>query len=459
MRVEMIGHAALLCETEDTRILMDPWIVGPALFRSWWHIPEVKRDVSELPRVDYVYISHVHHDHFHDPTLERLDRGATVLVPRIYHDLMVCRLKRLGYTRIRELPHLKEVAISPRTRVSCVQMGNDSMLAVADSSASMLNGNDAFQGAHPNVSVPLLRALGQRYWFDIAFLSFGTAGPFPKCYKIDDTPPKIMDPWIKERAMVNHFVLGARTVQAKVMVPFAGGFALLADRLLWMNEAKTTAADALEALKAAVPEIGGLKMNPGDMWHSKDGLQRVHPPVDWSRRLEVIEQMHAAHRARLKQIDVEELRGPDDLYEIFQRRLRENLRRFPLLRRRMNCCVLFDVQGQPGGKWEVDLRRSSGWFRQGDSGEWVIKLTIPSGLLAEVLLDPEGWSTLSGSYKLDLHLRNGGRSKEVLLDRLMYTPSLWWVARTVLAPRFAEFMVRRRAEFSQMLRDKLARTA
>lgn len=259
--------------------------------------------------------------------------------------------------------------------------------------------------------------------------------------------------------MVNHFVLGARTVRAKVMVPFAGGFALLADRLLWMNEAKTTTADALEALKSGAPEIEGVEMNPGDIWDSKDGLQRMHPPVDWSRRLEMIEQMREIHAAELKQIDAEELQGPEDLYEIFQRRLRENLRRFPLLRRRLSCCVLFDVQGQPGGKWEVDLRRSSGWFRQGDSGEWVIKLTIPSGLLAEVLLDPEGWSTLSGSYKLDLHLRNGGRSKEVLLDRLMYTPSLWWVARTVLAPRFAEFMVRRRAEFSQMLRDKLARTA
>jgi hypothetical protein len=89
----------------------------------------------------------------------------------------------------------------------------------------------------------------------------------------------------------------------------------------------------------------------------------------------------------------------------------------------------------------------------------VIKLTIPSGLLAEVLLDPEGWSTLSGSYKLDLHMRNGGRAKEGLLDRLMFTPSQLWVARTVLAPRFAEFMLRRRAEFAQMLRDKLTGTA
>src|SRR5712692_6264386 len=139
--------------------------------------------------------------------------------------------------------------------------------------------------------------------------------------------------------------------------------------------------------------------------------------------------MREIHAAELKQIDAEELRGPDDLYEIFQRRLRENLRRFPLLRRCLSCCVLFDVQGEPGGKWEVDLRRASGWFRRGDSGEWVVKLTIPAGLLAEVLLDAEGWNTLCGSYKLDLHMRNGGRAKEGFLDRLMFTPSPWWVAR------------------------------
>jgi hypothetical protein len=456
MRVTMLGHAALLCETEDVRILMDPWILGPANFQSWWHLPDIRADLSGLPRLDYIYISHLHGDHFHEPTLEKLSRDVTVLIPRLYHDRLVTKLGRLGYRRIRELPHAREVRLTAATRVTCVQMGNDSVLAVADSAAAMLNANDALQGGHPDVALPLLKALRARYAFDIAFLAFGTAGAFPKCYHIEDMSPKSMDPWTKERAMLRNFVNGAISIGARHTVPFAGGFALLADRLMWMNEAKTTPVDALEALRASRSTSAGFEMNPGDQWDSREGLMARHAPVDWSGRLDLIKTMRATHAAEVERIDREERCGPADLPEIFQRRLRQNLRRFPLLRRRLDCSVLFDVEGEPGGQWEVDLRRPSGWFRSGNSGEWLLRVRIPSRLLAEVLTDPDGWETLGISYKLDLYIKKGARAKEGLVDRLVNTPSPFWLLRTVLAPRFAQLAIHRRQEFSKILRDKLS---
>ena len=129
MRVQMIGHACLLCETEDVRILMDPWIVGPANFRSWWHIPEVDLDPAKLPALDYIYVSHMHGDHFHTQTLERMPQRPTVLIPQLYHNRFVRRLRQLGYTRILELPHGKEVRLKGSTRVCCLQVANDSALA------------------------------------------------------------------------------------------------------------------------------------------------------------------------------------------------------------------------------------------------------------------------------------------------------------------------------------------
>ena len=95
MRVQMIGHACLLCETEDVRILMDPWIVGPANFQSWWHIPEVDLDLAKLPALDYIYISHMHGDHFHTQTLERMPQRPTVIIPQLYHNRFVRRLRQL----------------------------------------------------------------------------------------------------------------------------------------------------------------------------------------------------------------------------------------------------------------------------------------------------------------------------------------------------------------------------
>ena len=122
----------------------------------------------------------------------------------------------------------------------------------------------------------------------------------------------------------------------------------------------------------------------------------------------------------------------------------------------MNGSVLFVVVGEPGGEWEVDLRRPSNWLRPGNSGDWAIQLTIPSGLLAEVLTDPDGLEMLGISYKLDLFFKAGARAKEPLLDRLIYTPSPLWLLKTMLSTRFAEFVLRRRTEFGQILREKLA---
>ena len=453
MQVTMLGHASLLCETGEVRILMDPWLVGPANFRSWWHLPEVDLDPGKLPEIDYLYISHVHGDHFHVPTLEALPQKPTILVPRLYHNRLVRRLRELGYTRIKELSHGKPVHLRGSTTACCLQMGNDSLLAVSDASASMLNANDCLQSSDPRITLPLLRRLGEQYHFDIAFLAFGTAGPFPKCYRFEDGAEGL-DPWVKERAMLSNFVHSALTTGAKALVPFAGGFALLADKLLWMNEVKTTPINALAALRSMDSPLMGFEMNPGDIWDNRAGLIRVHPGVKWEQRLAMIDRLHRKHASELQHIEEEERQGPPDLYHLFESRIIQNLRSFPFLRHRMNCSVLFVVEGQPGGQWEIDLRRSNRLLREGDSGDWLIRVTIPSRVLAHVLMDPDGWETLGISYKLDLYLRKRARIPEALLSRLIYTPSPSSLLRLLLAPRFAELVIRRRHEFFRMVRDK-----
>jgi L-ascorbate metabolism protein UlaG (beta-lactamase superfamily) len=156
MQIKMLGHACLICKTEDASILMDPWLSGPANFRSWWHFPEVRGDLGALPKLDYLYVSHLHDDHFHLATLRQLSQRPVVLVPRLYHNRLVRQLRHLGYHSIIELPHGKTVKLEGSTWVSCVQMGNDSMLVVGDSSATMLNANDALQGNDPTITMPLL---------------------------------------------------------------------------------------------------------------------------------------------------------------------------------------------------------------------------------------------------------------------------------------------------------------
>jgi len=81
MLITFIGHASLLIEANEVKILSDPWWNGPCFGAEWcpYALPYLQA-VNE-GRIDYVYVSHGHHDHFHPPTL-KLFRGAKVLVAK-----------------------------------------------------------------------------------------------------------------------------------------------------------------------------------------------------------------------------------------------------------------------------------------------------------------------------------------------------------------------------------------
>jgi len=60
----------------------DPWIVGSTYWRSWWNYPPVSPELLASIKPDYVYLTHIHWDHFHGPSLRRFDRATPVLVPK-----------------------------------------------------------------------------------------------------------------------------------------------------------------------------------------------------------------------------------------------------------------------------------------------------------------------------------------------------------------------------------------
>ena len=66
MKVTFLGHAGLFLETDYGSILCDPWF-NPAFFASWFPFPDNGEiDKAKIGRPTYLYISHLHYDHF-DP--------------------------------------------------------------------------------------------------------------------------------------------------------------------------------------------------------------------------------------------------------------------------------------------------------------------------------------------------------------------------------------------------------
>ena len=83
MRITGTGHASMRIDTAAGSILCDPW-VNPAYFASWFPFPDNSLlDWETLGDVDYLYVSHLHRDHFdaEAPDASIVSKKATVLLP------------------------------------------------------------------------------------------------------------------------------------------------------------------------------------------------------------------------------------------------------------------------------------------------------------------------------------------------------------------------------------------
>ena len=142
MRFTVLGHGALFVEHGDTTILVDPWLAGSCYWRSWWHYPPSEASEAHL-RPTHVYLTHHHFDHFHYPSMRRLDKAAHVLVPRFGVDVMPGEVRSLGFSRVTELHHGEVTALAPGLRVASYQYGfDDSAFVIAAGDVVLADLND-----------------------------------------------------------------------------------------------------------------------------------------------------------------------------------------------------------------------------------------------------------------------------------------------------------------------------
>ena len=131
-------------------LLTDPWLIGSCYWRSWWNYPPVDEDLIANFRPDAIYLTHIHWDHFHGPTLKKFDRNTVIVLPLERNRRVRRDLENIGFTNIIEIPHGNSYGLAPDFRLTSYQFSywGDSALVVEADGVSLLNANDAkFMGA------------------------------------------------------------------------------------------------------------------------------------------------------------------------------------------------------------------------------------------------------------------------------------------------------------------------
>src|SRR5215472_6285749 len=234
MRITCIGHAGLHIETRYGDILCDPW-TNPAYFDSWFVFPDNSYlDWDRLGKADYLYVSHMHRDHF-DPALltEHVSRDTTVLLPDFPVEDLREHLERLGFTRFRVMPSCQAVDLGGlRVLVQALRSPTDgplgdSALAVSDGTAAILNQNDARPG-----DLDAIQAFGP---YDVHFLQFSGAIWWPWTYELPENAQRAFGA-AKRANGLERAARYVRAVGARHIVPSAGPACFLDDELFGLND-------------------------------------------------------------------------------------------------------------------------------------------------------------------------------------------------------------------------------
>ncbi len=153
----LLIHGHSCCEIRDSRnsIVCDPWLIGSAYWRSWWNFP-CNSNLNELLDIwrnqdnFFVYITHLHWDHFHGPTLRNIQKACpnvNFIIPSTPEKRLIKDLQNvLGRKDIIQLEHTRRFKIEKNLSLLSFQshpITTDSALSIVGEDFSLLNLNDS----------------------------------------------------------------------------------------------------------------------------------------------------------------------------------------------------------------------------------------------------------------------------------------------------------------------------
>ncbi|GAA2767454.1 hypothetical protein GCM10010103_64960 [Streptomyces paradoxus] len=96
--IEPLGHATVLMRFGNVNVLTDPHFYEDFGSGHFGYFPSRRVHIEEIPRLDAVFISHSHRDHFDVPSLAKIDKSVPVFCPVDARIHLV--LRELGFKQV-----------------------------------------------------------------------------------------------------------------------------------------------------------------------------------------------------------------------------------------------------------------------------------------------------------------------------------------------------------------------
>ena len=243
MNITYYYHACVGIKTPDLSILCDPWFTEPIYDGSWYQFPKFENAIDRIPEYDYIYISHVHPDHY-DPVFLKayLNKYSSckILIANFKNNILHQELVRNGF------PH----QILDELKISQTHLGffpNEENTYDIDSALVVKCGDDSVVNMNDNIyNKAQLQAIKEFCPSPtIALLAYSGAGPYPQTYYTDLEVLKNKSEE-KKQIIFNRYKKIRDALDPELVLPFAGQY-ILGGRLWNLNSFRGSA-DATEVL-------------------------------------------------------------------------------------------------------------------------------------------------------------------------------------------------------------------
>ena len=243
--------------------MCDPWFTEGAYDGSWYQFPKPQEPVAAIGDVGYIYVSHIHPDHYDPAFLKSYMRARgpkPVLIAAHEPNFLMGKMQadgvrgtvlaepmRVGNTVLEIVPHATD-SLSDIDSALIVRFETPGREHV------VVNVNDII------FDPPMLEKMKAKApLIDILLCGYTGAGPYPQTYFDADDPELVRAAESKKQEFFNRYRRLIGSLSPRATVPFAGKY-ILGGALAPMNPHRGVA-DATEVLafdpKAVVPDDGG----------------------------------------------------------------------------------------------------------------------------------------------------------------------------------------------------------
>ncbi len=124
MKLTSLNNATVIIETNNKdKFCIDPWLIGDLYFNSWKPSNTISEEGKAfLKELDYLFISHIHQDHWDLETIISLKKEIKIFLPNLPFLKKVIgeKLLNLGFKNINYVDLLKETKINDEMTFSII---------------------------------------------------------------------------------------------------------------------------------------------------------------------------------------------------------------------------------------------------------------------------------------------------------------------------------------------------